>query len=92
MVLCQALYVFSFTDTLNSAQQTEEEGVPTSVLQMKKLKSREISYIAQGHTVGKWASQDADPHLLASESTVLIMLWVLLEPTYRSCTHKGVCF
>lgn len=62
MVLCPALYVFSFTDTLNSAQHTEEEGVTTSVLQMKKLKS--VSEPAQ----------DANPHLLASESTVLITL------------------
>lgn len=33
---------------------------PTSILQVRKLKPREVKRLAQGHTVGQWQSQDSD--------------------------------
>lgn len=50
-----------------------------TILQLRTGRSREVKELAQDHTAGKWKSQDSKPGSLASESTLLSLLLLLLE-------------
>lgn len=80
------LYYFYmlFSLIMNSSRQPHEGVIIIfHILQMKKLRSTEIWWLAQGHNVNKWSHQDPNARSLIVRPTLLTLHCVLPSCNYQ---------